>query len=95
VLFRAYRIVAVFFSFIVPGLIPAVTQNGNQEMHCLHRSIYCLNGTAVIGDFSFLRPEQFFLRYVGIIKVDVDVSVCGSHNLAKSEDKSLKFWQVC
>jgi len=59
----------------VPGLISAVTQNGNQEMHYLHRSMYCLCGTAVIGDFSFLRPEQFFLRYVGIIKVDVVVSV--------------------
>lgn len=64
-----------FFWFIVPGLISSVTQNGNQGMHCLHRSVYCLSGTAVIGDFSFLRPEQFFLRYVGIIKVDVDVSV--------------------
>jgi hypothetical protein len=52
------------------------------------------NGTAVIGDFLLLWLKQFFLRYVSIIKVDVGVSVCGSHNLAESEDKSLKFWQL-
>jgi hypothetical protein len=82
----------------MPGLISAVTQNGNQEMHCLQRIIYCLSGRAVIGDFSLLWSEQFFLRYVSIIKVNVGVyvclSVCGSYNLAESEDKSLKFWQL-
>jgi len=81
----------------MPGLISAVTRNGNEEMHCLQRSIYCVSDTAVIGDSSLLWHEQYFLRYISIIKVDVDVSVClsvcGSQK-AESEDKSLKIWHL-
>jgi hypothetical protein len=68
--------------FIVPALRSAVTEDGKQEAQGLQRSVCSANGTAVIGDFSVLRPNQFFLRYICITKVGVGVCVCGCHNLA-------------